>query len=390
MPSSNTKILFVTGADPERGAPHQMMAALWFARKGWGVKMFTAGTRCVFKILKTPLGRIPVESYPIGPSLAIKILWQIRLVRVIFKARFFTNIIFYFQGHIGTLAAFFALAGMNKSRVIYHTQDYLEPGRHPFWAFFEKRIVRKAGHVFCNEINRARFMKSSYQLDNLPLVIRTALPSEWPIPEFDPSVRDAIFNRGGILASPTTKLVLHLGPFSNVRCSHYVVKAMTLLPDTYVLVFTGMDRDSHSFRKAEEAVTAAGIEKRVIYLGDLPFDELLRYTACCDIGLLFYPDDGIGNYYQAPGRLTEYLRCGLPIVTSNFPGLELLTLKFGFGIACNPELPHEIATAIKKIGDRKIEDKLEERARLKELATTDFSYENQAWQLEEILNKISK
>jgi glycosyltransferase involved in cell wall biosynthesis len=166
-----------------------------------------------------------------------------------------------------------------------------------------------------------------------------------------------------------------------------VVKAMTALSDAYVLVFTGMDRDSFSFRKAEEAIAAADMEKRVVYLGDLSFDELLRYTTCCDIGLLLYPDDGVGNFYQAPGRLTEYLRCGLPFVTSNFPGLELLTLKFGLGIACNPESSQEIALAIQAIGNRNFEESQSERCRLKRLAITEFIYEKQSWQIAEIFEK---
>ncbi len=388
MESSNIEILFVTGADPHKGAPHQVMAALWFAGKGWRIRMFTAGTRYLCYTITTPLGSIPNISYPIGPSIAVKLLWQLRLLGFILRARFSRSTIFYFQGHIGTVAGFFALAGIHKSRIIYHTQDYLEPGRHPFWAFFEKSIARKSGYVICNETNRARFMKSNYQLNNLPFVIRSALPHEWPVPEFEASLRAEIFRLGGIFPDSATRLVLHIGPFSNVRCSRFVVEAMAALSDVYVLVFTGMARGSQSFRQAEEAVTAAGIEKRVVYLGDLPFDELLRYTACCDIGLLLYPDDGIGNYYQAPGRLTEYLRCGLPVVTSNFPGLELLTLKFGLGIACNPESPQDIAMAIQKINNWNIEERLGERARLKELARSEFSYEKQAWKLEEILQKI--
>jgi glycosyltransferase involved in cell wall biosynthesis len=388
MAFSKIEILFFTGADPNRSSPHQLMAALWLNKKGWRVRMFSAGARSFFGNTVTSLGSLSTVSFPIGPSVLIKLLWQLRLFIVIAKTRFFANSIFYFQGHVGAVAAFFALPGTNRSRVIYHTQDYLEPGRHPFWAFFEKRLARRAGHVICNEINRARFMMSNYQLKNFPLVVRTALPREWPVPEYDAPVRAEIFNRAGIVETSTTRLVLHLGPFSNVRCSRFVTKAISLLTDEYVLVFTGMDRDSYRFREAEEAVKAEGIEKQVAYLGDLPFNELLRYVACCDIGLLLYPDDGVGNFYQAPGRLTEYLRCGLPIVTSNFPGLELITLKFGLGIACDPESPQDIALAIQTISNRSLDERQVERMRLKGLAMTEFSYEKQAGQLEEILKKI--
>lgn len=388
MKPSSIEILFITGADPDNGAPHQLMAALCLARKDFQVRMFAASARCLSRAIATPLGTVPCRSHPIGPSVLRKLLWQLQLFKVVSRARFFSNSIFYIQGHVGTVAAFFALLGTNKSRLIYHTQDYLEPGRHPFWAFFERRIVRKAGHIICNEINRARFMMSNYQLDKLPLIVRTALPSEWPVPEFDESVRAEILKHGGMSDTPATKLVLHQGPFSNVRCSQKVVEAMTMLSDDYVLIFTGMGPETISFRQAQKIISAVGIEKRVIYLGDVQYDNLLRYTACCDIGLLLYPDDGIGNFYQAPGRLTEYLRCGLPVVTSNSPGFEILTLKYGIGIACNQESSSEIAAAILRLGNRSDDQKTRERIRLIELAKTELAYESQAWQIEDIIKNM--
>ena len=78
----------------------------------------------------------------------------------------------------------------------------------------------------------------------------------------------------------------------------------------------------------------------------VPFKQLLEYAVNADIGILLYPNDRIGNFYQCPERLTEYAACRLPLVTSNFPVLENLVLKFGIGKTCNPCDASEIAQAV--------------------------------------------
>jgi glycosyltransferase involved in cell wall biosynthesis len=92
-----------------------------------------------------------------------------------------------------------------------------------------------------------------------------------------------------------------------------------------------------------------GIAHRIISLPYLPYDQVFQTIADADLGVLLYPDDGVGNFYQSPGRLTEFAASGVPIVTSSFPGLENLLFKNPIGSCADPTSPDEIAQAIRAV-----------------------------------------
>lgn len=383
------RVLFISGEliDSD-GAPYLNMAAFQLAK--WGRDVIFLGP-----CSRGKLHDVLQYSDQLGLDLVIHRAkrgfgWHIRFLIRILRRRFSASPrdVFYVQGSTACPGAYLALFGWPSARLIYHTQNYLEPGRHPHWAFFERLLARKAGYVICNEINRARFMCSSYRLRDMPAVVRTALPSWWPIPTFDASVRQKIISQLPAAQRDGCCLILHQGQYSNVRCTRELIQAMTMLPSNYILVFTGVDRESEAFVKGHEFVIDSGVEPRVAYIDRLPFNELLRYTAACDIGVLLYPNDGVGNFYQAPGRLTEYLRAGLPILTSEFPGFELLVIKHRLGCCCNSSSPKSISRGIKEIWEHSDEKMNSRRKRLRELAESTFTYEAGACSIQHIMEGL--
>ena len=150
-----------------------------------------------------------------------------------------------------------------------------------------------------------------------------------------------------------------------------------MLPANYRLVFTGL---------SEEGLLALERHKvfdKAILCERLPFQGLLALYSICDVGVLFYANDGIGNFYQAPGRLTEYMSVGTPFVASAFPNFELLSLKYNIGKVCNSSNPKSIADCLHTVCDKSYDKLLLERKRLRALAKTQFCYETTA---EEILS----
>lgn len=367
------KIIYLGYSLTEKISPHQSMSIRFLSEKGVEIHYFCYG---VFQnIFSSPFIRdcsVPDRSF----RSVLKL--QLAICRAVLFGK--CDVI-YIQGAQNT-PFLYLLRWLPGLKLIYHTQDFLEPGRHRFYEFFERSVCRRAELIISNEKNRLRFLKKLYRVKEQVLteVLPTYLPSDTPIYSRDRKLRHRYLSE--LLASRRFKeeqyrLVVMGGSYSPVRCSAEVVKALTLLPENYIAVFTGMD-DENRWGGVRRQLTKLKLLERCLFLPQLNFHELLKLYASCDVGILLYPDDGIGNYYQCPGRFTEYLGQGLPIVTSNFVGLELLTIKYRLGEAVDPGSPTEIAAALQKLTGLPDDEILARRKRLIRTVHESFTYEQNA------------
>ncbi len=349
------------------------MAALHLARQNYAITFIAWGN------LASPswLANYPSLKYRLSPkksllsalSFLAKVIWFFWQEKPDFV---------YVQGAQQTPFLFWLPWFKGKTSLIYHTQDYLEYGRHRFYEVCERFFAKRANWVISNEPNRARFMASNYRLKAMPQVIRTALPSWWSIPERDITYRQQLLTVAGLRDVKQPRLIVAGGPYSDERMSGHLLDAMLHIPNNYALIFTDMEPDTSQYRSCNHHLSKKSLGKRVLMLGKFTYEQLLNLYAVCDIGILLYPNNGIGHFYQAPGRLTEYLKTGLSLVASNFPGLELLVIKHNLGYVANPYDSMSIAKAIENIGIQSDAQMDEIRQNLINIANAEFSYEFQA------------
>jgi len=370
-------ILYLGYPLTEDGAPHQAMAAFYFARQNIQIKFLAWGNNP----LPTWLKEYPTLTYEQVPKK--RTLWS----AINFYAQFIAQFIkvkpdvLYIQGAQQTpYCLILLLFKRKKTKYIYHTQDYVGPGQQFFYEWCEKFTARRVDHVISNEPNRARFMASNYRLNQVPSVIRTALPSWWDVPGRDDQYRNALLVQLGLEQVKNPRLIIAGGAYRLDRMSDQYLEAFAKLPNNYGIIFNAMPDNCESRQKCNVQLAKLNLlqSSRILFFDALPYDQLFKLFAACDIGILLYPNSGVGHFYQAPGRLTEYLRCGLSIVCSNFPGLELLTLKYNLGAVADPYDPVSIMQAILKVGEVDDITRNEISARLIKLAKGDLLYEKQA------------
>lgn len=357
---------------PYEGAPHQFMAAVWLSATGVALTVVAAADAAT-RTWQTPLGSLslqPLANGVLSPRMAA--LFQLLKIRLSGRG----PQAFYIQGSPNTPAALIALLLVPRRRILYHSQDFLEPGRHRLWEFFERRFARRAGTVILNEENRARFMQSYYRLRSPVIVLPTLLPKAWSVPAHDPALRARLTARLRQLDRPV-RLIFAGGPFSDGRCGDHLLSALKCLEANYYVVFTNDTRG-----RTAAAVAKAGLADRAVVMGALPYQDMLQHMAACDVGILLYRNDGIGHFYQCPGRFSEYLRCGLPVVASNFPSLESPIIKYGLGRTCDPTSPSAIAQALREVCEVGDAEETARRRRLRAIAEENFVYDLHAPKLE--------
>ena len=387
MSREKRSIEYWTAVNPADGVPHVFVSAFRLHDQGWDIHVLCKGTESgPVNHTQALLEGLPHSFVPSGRiGFQWTLFWNLmRPLRTPRRPR-----ILYVNGNYCAPAAWLSSFFCPGISIVYHTQDYLEPGRFPFWEFFERRVSRKAACVISNEPNRARFMASHYGLKAMPIVVPTYLPKDWPKPERDQSLRRTLLARLGKEDSEDCRMIMHEGGYGPVRCGKQLVEAFRRLPDDFILVFTGMAQDSPASLEVRLLAAEWNLQKRILILERLGFEDLLLHTACCDVGILLYPNDGVGNFYQCPGRLTHYIGCGLPVVASNFPGLELLVLKHDLGCVCDPSLPQEIANAILKLAAPPKSELQSRGEMLRHLAQGELAYEDQAWRIERVLEEVS-
>jgi glycosyltransferase involved in cell wall biosynthesis len=381
------KIVYLCYPISDAQAPHPPMGALALARQGSSITFIAWGNSATPGWLSEYGLAVRYLLYPKqGWLSALRLLFGVMRTVVTVQPD-----CVYVQGAQQTPFALWLLLAGRRFRCIYHTQDYVGPGQNWFYETSERLLARHADWVISNEVNRARFMASSYRLKRLPEVIRTALPRWWQVPGRDERYRQELLRVNGLIDIDQPRLIAAGGAYREDRMSAQLVDALVHLPANYILVFTGMDLGSAGKRLCEQHMRRVGIEGRGVFLEAPDYAQLLKLLAACDVGMLLYPNNCIGHFYQAPGRLTEYLRCGLPIVTSNFPGLEQLVLKYGLGEVADPYSPMSIAAAIRSVCDVSVGEFARLRLRLIELAQTELAYEAQAEQVfDKILHDIAR
>jgi glycosyltransferase involved in cell wall biosynthesis len=336
-PTPDRSVLFITTADPD-ATPHAEWIPWTLERAGWRVTTVTPAGKA--SLLREVLGtRWTHRTFPFGRA-TNRLAAEYALLRELVKARFGSDKVIYLHSQgLGWRAALVFLGPLFGKRLVYHNPDYYDPISYPIRTTLEGLLARQCDLVISHEFHRGYIMRAAYRLRCPVLVSPPHLTIGWPIqPRSEERRREM---SGG--HDDTFILRLHSG-FHPRRMVPQVLEALSILPERFRLVMTGRP-DGSPDPAAARLMRKLGVGGRVVTLPRLDYRTMLEYTASSDAGILLYANNDLGNFFQAPGRLTEYLACGLPVVASRFTGIENLVLRYGIGRCAEPGDPAKLAEA---------------------------------------------
>ncbi len=356
------RLLYVT-RNPLDHAPYAEMTLPALARAGWEIhKAAPEVDRSILNQL-FPYPHTKIDLPPTHQSLK----HEAALAKLMLSARFRDMDVLYIHGPSICWRAGIALAGpLGRFRLVYHNPDFYDPLQHPLYAYLEGRICRKSHLHINNEYHRGYITATFYQSRSIGVVSPPNLSKAWPIPARDPALRDRL--TGG--QQDAFVLIVH-GGYSPLRMTQQLFEAIALLDKRYRLVMTGGGGRPDA---VDQKLIDLGIQDRVVRIGKPDFQDLLAHTVNCDAGILLY-ESSLGNFFTAPGRLTEYLSCGLPVLGSAYTGLERVVYGFKIGTCADGYDPKDLAEAIKRLRAGKEAGKYEAGA-MRQQFENHFAYEH--------------
>lgn len=229
-------------------------------------------------------------------------------------------------------------------KIIYHTQDIIDPRKISIHFYCEKLISKYCSLVILNSEERAHLFRMIHRLKVLPMVLPTVLLNDYKlISSFaKDKLRNLISCKYGI--KPDNLLLFALGGrISSERAFDDLKKLICASKyyDRIVLLSTGNDGNKFVEFTFND-------DLRIVKIGKLKFSSLIKAYSLCDVGFLFYNFDSIGNYFQEPGRFSEYLVSDISILSRKCISMLCRVDYNNVGVSVEPGNTHEFDEAIKK------------------------------------------
>jgi len=220
-----------------------------------------------------------------------------------------------------------------------YPEQFQDVVRRKFWNVVESRTLEYADEIILPEKNRAAYFTKKYGRNNVHVVQN--------FPSCRPVTRCELLEEMAPTSKNKTKL-LYVGAMFESRGIVDMVNAIALLPDDYCLFLMG--QVSAGLKGTlQDLILKNGLSNRVYILQPVENRQVLSVINSADVGLLFYNDGNINDYYCASNKLYEFIVCSKHVVTNDYPGLREIVQVNGFGQCIEDVSASSIARAVSKI-----------------------------------------
>jgi glycosyltransferase involved in cell wall biosynthesis len=244
---------------------------------------------------------------------------------------------------LDTLLANYLVSGIKRIPLVYDSHElYTEvpelvsrPKVQAIWLKIEQWIFPKLKHVYTvnksiAEIYQAKYNVTVQVIRNLPRIEqlqKTASRQSLGLPE-------------------NKKVIILQGAGINMdRGGEELIEAMALLPE-YFLAVVGSGDVLEALKSRTEQLGIAG---RVIFKPKMPYADMMQYTLNADLGVTLDKDTNLNYRYSLPNKIFDYIKAGIPVLSSNLPELRNVIESYDIGAIFLSHQPKVIADTIHQI-----------------------------------------
>jgi glycosyltransferase involved in cell wall biosynthesis len=127
---------------------------------------------------------------------------------------------------------------------------------------------------------------------------------------------------------PHQKVILYQGAVNVDRGLEEAIQAMKFLRTDAKLVIAGT---GDVFEKIRQYATDHKVNGKVIFLGQIPFQNLHCVTMIADLGLSIEKDVSLNYHYALPNKFMDYIQARVPVLVSPFPEMKTIVDKYFIG-----------------------------------------------------------
>ena len=234
-------------------------------------------------------------------------------------------------------------------RLIYHPYELFgEQSSRPNWFLSRVEQWLLGGRIDClvtqNDM-RANFYRARKGYRGALAVVGNTKKA----PQDGPSRRDL---RGELGVPAEMRLVIYEGALIPGRCLEELVEAFVLLERNDIgLVLVGK-LTTWAQEKLVPKWRDPRAQGKVWHLNQVPHEEVVPLVRSTDAGVIIYDPQYLNNLYCAPGKLSDYLHAGVPLVVPDFPTLGELVRLWQIGVTFDAPTAQSMSKAILEVFSR--------------------------------------
>ena len=235
------------------------------------------------------------------------------------------------------------LARRWKAKLVYDAHELypeiitLTPRQRRQLTRLERRFIRHAHAVIT--VNRfiAEEMARRYAVPAPQVILNCA-----PLPVEEEVRHSRLFHERLNLA-PDRVIVLYQGWLAPHRGLEALVCSARSVTPSVAIVLLGF---GEYWSDLERLIATEGVSNRVFLVPAVPQDELLRWTAAADVGIIPYQAVDTNTLYCSPNKLFEYIVAGVPVIANDLPFLRGVISDHQIGITHPLSTPASYSEAI--------------------------------------------
>ena len=247
---------------------------------------------------------------------------------------------FLFANDLDTLPAAFLASRLKRKPLLYDSHELFtevpelvtRPKVQKVWVVLEKIMVPRIGEIITVNQSIAAIFEQKYHIKSN--VVRN-VPMRHEKIEAHPK---AFLG----LTDAQTMLIIQGSGLNVQRGIEEAVMAMALIPRAVLFLVGDGDVIAH----VKKLVVQLQLQEQIRFIGRVPYNELLKYTAAADLGLALDKPLSLNYALALPNKVFDYIQAGTPIVASALIEIETLINRHNCGVILPEVTPQVIAQKI--------------------------------------------